>query len=225
MKAPSIDLYRETLREVVSELPQRPYSWDAKAKDGVSADVVWDGVRLYRKGEPSFYYCVGAVAQATITTLKRMGLEKEIPAEILKKWRKHLFLYAENPVNTRDPLMKGGPGGMVALGLGDFVNMEDVQYGDVCQIWHVHAETGHAIRGHAVIATGKGSRSKGAILENWSASPTMSGIGADWHYLNYSLGEDEKKFDPSRHSKEYNRVIYAARWNFEKIVALKGGER
>lgn len=204
--------YQSVLQQVIFQMAEHPYSHSADAKDGVGVDIAWGGKPLYRAAASPRYYCVGAVAEVVTKTLKRLGFERHITHEKMREFRKHLYIYEQAPVRIDGAYTKGGPGGMVALGWGQMVDIKDAQLGDLAQIWHVHEETGHCVAGHAVIVTGQGERAAKRTINDWSASPLLKGIGTDWHYHKYTKERDGKR---------YHRKIFVGRWDFDAMMRGK----
>jgi len=145
---------------------------------GVTENVYWQGETVLRAGDPPKAYCVGSVAETVIKALWWLNLEDIIPTKDIRTFIQYTFV-------TRDEYKKGVAGAIESLGWGRIVNVnEDIQYGDMAQMWMVDKDNNHS-NGHSVVLLKKGIVNDHDSFIDWSSSNLEpSGIKEDYHYIN-----------------------------------------
>jgi hypothetical protein len=179
--------WQEKMKSVIDSIPFTPFGRGASAADGVTEDIYWGDDLLYRAASPPKSYCVGAVTEAFLKTLKHFKTPDDITKQQLIELRRWAFVYGEE-------YRKGIAGGLVELGWADWVkDPYDAQYGDLAQINGVRFDSRGANGipywddGHCVIITGVEKKKGIDALTDWSSTPAgKRGHMHSWHAINKS---------------------------------------
>lgn len=157
--------------------------WNGTSKDlgygetmgqGVTKDILWQGQRILKAGNPVRSMCVGAVAEVLFKSLKAGGMEQQISVGEIQLIQEHLWITDE--FDQYD----GVAGALIDADYADRIgDPKDAQPGDFCQIWDW--EGAYTVFGHAFIITGQ--------TENQNGDPAVACWSSD-NYANHGHGYD-----------------------------------
>lgn len=151
-----------------------PYLLNLVGDHGATEDFYWGEVKdpLLKAGE--FTNCVGATTEVLFRTLKLLGYEETLSFDDMKDLLSYCFVH-----DYKDRLW-GVAEGIIQFGIGVEVPIEEAEYGDFAQLWHVDerrvsgvgASKSHYL-GHSVVVTGI----ENDTVNHFSASEHSNGAG------------------------------------------------
>lgn len=157
---------------------------DEPGATGVTEDVYFKGTLIIAEknnGVP-VSLCSGVQLQAFILAVsKHSTLKNRFTPEMIKKLIKWAYVY-KGPEGEEDKYKDGLPGGLVEMGMAEFVGVDKAEYGDLIQIQGVEFNNEYD-DGHAVVFESLAEREGKPVIWSWSSSPSIKGVGRDWHWI------------------------------------------
>lgn len=199
--------WQECIYDAMLSIPWLPY----KNKDigdtgqGVSEDIYWEGHKILA-ADPDHpnSFCCGAVMEAYINAIKLCcEFSTNVDENKLRELVKWAFVWSRDKI-------KGIGEGIVRLGLGEYVDIEDAKFGDLAQMERYYFND-QWDDGHTQIILAKGEKNHKPIFWTWSSSrakmyvngkvQTVHGHVVDWFWIYKELNGKKRKWHIARPSE------------------------
>lgn len=161
-----------TIHEFIDTFPRGGgYLW--KDGDGVTEPIVYQGKTILKPDANQSSYCCGLTFQGWFKT---HGYKLQIPLKEMESIRRLWYITDLKIPNWR----KGAVLALVPRGLAVEVKLQDVQKGDIGQIWRVPTKGNPLGSGHSIFPLSQ----DGALLTYFSTQPLTKGAGERREKLN-----------------------------------------
>lgn len=199
------ELSKEILNQI-NNVKKLPYELNIRGHQGASEDITWDG-KLLLEGGPTTN-CVCFVTEVVVRAMKTLGLEKNVPFNIMQAFQEHSFIIDE------EKHFWGMPEAVDIYKFGDIIeieaaNVSSLKGGDVAQFWMMNEED-ETEGGHAVIVlsgqNGEDNEGKPYIVDYNASNLKPKGHFKTWHNFEF------------KRESGYERVWCFARLDENKIL-------